>query len=179
MIIEDRPTFVRTPSDVVLLPGSVAALVHASRAGFPVVIISNQSCIGRGVTALDDAIHIHRELVGTLCAGGAQILGSFLCPHAPELGCECRKPSPRMLLAAIEMHGCGPEDVAFIGDSHGDMEAATRADVLPILVATGRGKHQEALVRADGRLRQVTVTSDLLSGVRHACVQLPRLPVPP
>lgn len=172
VIIEDRPHFVRVPSDVVLLPGSVSALVHASQAGYPVVIISNQSCIGRRAIAEHDAVKIHRELVSTLCTSGVRILGSFLCPHAPELGCECRKPSPRMLIAAMAAYGGRPSATAFIGDSRSDMEAAVRAGVLPVLVRTGRGYEQEALVRGEPLLRSAAVTSDLSSAVRHACACL-------
>lgn len=172
VIIEDRPDFVRSPSDVVLLSGAVEALVSAGEHGFSVVIISNQSGIGRGLVAAEDALDAHRALVSDLRAAGAPVLGSFLCPHSPREVCQCRKPSPRMLVDAMGMVGHSPSETAFIGDALGDMEAGTRAGVLSVLVSTGRGRDQRELVLADPALRSVVMARDLAQGIHYVYSRL-------
>ncbi|MDA8359234.1 MAG: HAD-IIIA family hydrolase [Actinomycetota bacterium] len=172
VIIEDRPTFVRRSSDIVVYPGAVEALVRAGEQGIPVVIISNQSGIGRGVLRADDAIALHRGLVADLQLAGVPILGSFLCPHAPEAGCECRKPSPRMLIAATAEYGFSLDRTAFVGDSRVDMEAAVAAGVYPVLVATGRGADEVEAVSRTPRLSAVQMARDLSEAVDYVCQHL-------
>ena len=167
VIIEDRPGFVRSAADVVLVPGAVEALVSAGEQGFPTVIVSNQSGIGRGILAVDEVVTLHLDLVAELRRAGAPILASFLCPHAPGEGCECRKPSPRMLAAAIAQYGARPQQSAFVGDAREDMTAAVRAGVVPVLVQTGRGGREAPFVRGDPGLVTVQLARDLGDAVNY------------
>ncbi|NND54328.1 MAG: HAD-IIIA family hydrolase, partial [Gammaproteobacteria bacterium] len=63
----------------------------------------------------------------------------FICPHAPDDGCDCRKPKPGLLLQAAEYFACGLQNMVFVGDKKSDVEAANAAGVMPVLVRTGYG----------------------------------------
>ncbi len=161
VIIQDRPGFVRSESDVAFVPGSIDALARAGEQGFPVVIVSNQSGIGRGLVSADKAVALHQDVVAMLEAAGARILASYICPHTPDDRCACRKPSPRMLTAAIAQYGVSRERSAFVGDAREDVTAAVRAGVLPVLVGTGRGRKDGPLVLRDPALAGVRRAPDL------------------
>jgi D-glycero-D-manno-heptose 1,7-bisphosphate phosphatase len=139
-IIENRDDYVLDPSHVRFLPGAVDALRRATEHGFTVVLISNQSPVGRGLLTTVDAIRIHRSVLSGLSAAGATIAGTYLCPHAPSHRCPCRKPAPGMLLAAIKRFGLLPARTVMIGDAPEDMAAARSAGVAGVRVRTGRGR---------------------------------------
>src|SRR5262249_12029040 len=112
----------RDPRRVQLLPGAGAALDELKRQGFLVVLISNQSGIGRGLLTRDEAEQVHRQVVSALAEFGVHFDAAYYCPHAPKERCRCRKPSPQMLLRAAEeldfelarsfMVGDKPTDIA-------------------------------------------------------------------
>jgi histidinol-phosphate phosphatase family protein len=110
-------------------------------------VVSNQSGIGRGLLTETEVAAVNRrveELLGPL--------GPWLvCPHAPDAGCECRKPAPGLVLAAAERLGVEPERCAVVGDIGADLEAARAAGARGVLVPTPRTRREEveaALERA-------------------------------
>jgi histidinol-phosphate phosphatase family protein len=115
------------PGQLELLPGVAGALARVNAAGIPVVVISNQSVLGRGLLGPRGLAPIHDELARLLAAGGAHIDAFFICPHLPAAGCSCRKPQPGLLLAAAEEHGLDLAASVMIGDRPKDLEAARRA----------------------------------------------------
>lgn len=149
VIIENRDEYCRAWEQVVILPGALQALARARIAPYAVVIITNQSAVGRGLVDRATADDINARLVAAIRAAGGRVDGVFLCPHAPEAGCNCRKPKPGLLLqAARELSLDLPRSV-LIGDSLSDIEAARAAGVgQAMLVRTGRGIEQLALARA-------------------------------
>jgi D-glycero-D-manno-heptose 1,7-bisphosphate phosphatase len=76
-------------------------------------------------------------------AAGAAIDWVGFCPHAPDAGCDCRKPAPGLVLAAIRESGIPPSETVVIGDAERDLEAARRAGVRAWLVRTGKGRDTE------------------------------------
>ncbi|WP_051970478.1 D-glycero-alpha-D-manno-heptose-1,7-bisphosphate 7-phosphatase [Kitasatospora azatica] len=164
-VIENRSDYVLSPADIVLLPGAVAALRAAAGHGLALVFVSNQSPVGRGLLTEADCLRIQRTLVDRLEAEGVPVAGSYLCPHAPESGCGCRKPAPGMLRLAQRRFGAAPEQCALIGDSVEDMDAAAGAGARPVLVRTGRGAEHEPRVRARADLGHVAVVADLGAAV--------------
>lgn len=166
VIIANRSTYVLDRAEVEPLHGAAAALRRANGLGFDIVIVSNQSAVGRGLLDLRAAVDIHRHVVDDLADQGVRIRASYLCPHAPWQGCACRKPAPGMATAALEDAGhTAPSRCAFVGDAVEDMRAARAAGIPGFLVRTGRGRSHEAAVLADADLRPTTVVADLAAAV--------------
>lgn len=148
VINRESPDFIRTPDEWVPLPGSIQAIADLTRAGFAVVVASNQSGVGRGLFTVDTLAAIHARMTRTLEAAGGRLAGIFFCPHRPEDACECRKPRPG-LMQQIEAHfGTTLRGQPAIGDSHRDLEAAWRVGARAMLVRTGNGMETER--RLDG-----------------------------
>jgi D-glycero-D-manno-heptose 1,7-bisphosphate phosphatase len=149
VIIENRTDYCRSWEEVVILPGALQALARAQGTSYVVVIITNQSAVGRGLVDRATADDINARLVSAIRAAGGRVDGVYMCPHAPEDDCDCRKPKPGLLLqAARELSLDLPRSV-LIGDSLSDIEAARAAGVgQAMLVRTGRGIEQLALAPA-------------------------------
>lgn len=108
-------------------------------AGLPLAVVSNQSGIGRGYITAEQADAVNRrvdELLGPFA-------GFFVCPHAPDDACECRKPKPKLILDAAKALGVAPACCVVVGDRESDVEAARNAGAIPLKV---EGPH--ALARA-------------------------------
>ena len=115
------------PEQYRLLPGVVAALRRLKDAGYRLAIVTNQSGIGRGY--FDEAAFaaFHQILLDELAAGGIEIAASYHCPHRPDAGCGCRKPSPGMLERARDELGATFSESYVIGDADNDTDLAVRA----------------------------------------------------
>lgn len=150
VIIENRDRYVRSWADVAVLPGALAALAAARDSGYAFVIVTNQSAVGRGIISRETADDINRRLLDVIRATGGRIDAVYLCPHAPDDGCECRKPLPGMLLRAAREHDLDLARSVMIGDALSDSGAGQAAGVAQsILVRTGRGRAQEELIAPD------------------------------
>jgi D-glycero-D-manno-heptose 1,7-bisphosphate phosphatase len=144
VIIENRAEYVRSWDDVSVYPQALAALAQLRAAGWPVVIVTNQSMVGRGLVSLAEAEAINRQLVAAVAAAGGQIDAVYMCPHAPSERCRCRKPQPGLLLQAAQELGLDLAQSAMVGDALSDLSAAEAAGVgWAALVRTGRGASQE------------------------------------
>jgi len=143
VINRESPDFIRTPDEWVPLPGSIEAIADLTRAGFAVVVASNQSGVGRGLFTADTLEEIHARMARAIEAAGGRLAGIFVCPHRPEDACECRKPRPG-LMQQIEAHfGLTLRGRPVIGDSRRDLEAAWQVSARAILVRTGNGASTE------------------------------------
>ena len=126
--------------------GSLEALGQFAVTGVKVSIVSNQSGIGRGVVTEQEVDEVHQWLVAVLARAGVDLVGIFVCPHAPDEGCECRKPLPGLVEAAIERSGVVAGRTLMIGDDLRDLAAGRAAGVAVALVRTGKGsRHQDAV----------------------------------
>lgn len=146
----ERADYVKSIDELVLLPGALAALSALSTLAVPIILITNQSVIGRGIVdqATVDAIHAH--LCAQVRASGGRIDAIYVCPHHPDAGCHCRKPRPGMLLAAAADFQLDLTRCIFVGDSLTDYAAAQATGCRPILVRTGRqAQLLEALAAKD------------------------------
>jgi D-glycero-D-manno-heptose 1,7-bisphosphate phosphatase len=114
-----------------------------------VIIVTNQSPIGRGLLTRDQADEINRRLLQVITAAGGTVDGLYLCPHHPNAGCDCRKPRPGLLLQAALEHQIDLQRSIMIGDALSDLEAGLAAGIGHIaLVRTGRGAQQEKIPEA-------------------------------
>ena len=135
--------FVREPAQFHWLPGSLEALARLSAAGIRVSVASNQSGVGRGLMSAADLARVHARMTDSAAAAGGTIDAIFCCPHAPEAGCECRKPAPGLLFAAMRASGVEPAATLVIGDDARDIAAARAAGVAAALVRSGKGRAVE------------------------------------
>jgi D,D-heptose 1,7-bisphosphate phosphatase len=132
-IIWDRG-YVKDARDVGLLANVGEALAAIKRHGFALVLISNQSGIGRGMITPAQAEEVHQAVVARLVEFGVGLDAVFYCPHTPEENCPCRKPSPEMLLRAASELDLDLPRSFMIGDKACDVEAGKRAGCRTILL---------------------------------------------
>lgn len=116
----------RDPARVEPLPGAFDAL-RALQARFALVIISNQSGLGRGLITEREARDVHDRVIEVFAQAGVAFAGSYYCPHAPEASCACRKPAPGLLLDAAGELGLDLTTSVMIGDKASDIAAGLAA----------------------------------------------------
>jgi len=133
------------PDQLELLPGAAEGLRALCEAGCALVVVSNQSPIGRGMFTEDRLREINARLAAMLTAEGVKIDRWYWCPHAPWEGCACRKPAPGMFLRARDEMGIILERSWVVGDRLGDLKAGRQVGARAILVATGYGPEEYAL----------------------------------
>jgi histidinol-phosphate phosphatase family protein len=121
------PGYLRDPKRVQVLPGSPSALRSLRRAGFLLVVVSNQSGIGRGLIRDEDARAVHSAFVQAFAQCGVLFDLALYCPHSPEHRCTCRKPREQMLVASAASLGADLDESLMIGDMERDLEAGRRA----------------------------------------------------
>ncbi len=120
-------------------PFTSEAMKGLGQLGWPIVVVTNQSAIGRGWTDQARVDQIHQQLCQDSLSWGAPIASVEYCPHLPDAGCRCRKPGPEMFERAALSHGIDLERSVMIGDSPCDIEAANNIGMMAIHVGTGRG----------------------------------------
>ncbi len=116
------------------------AIRRMNAAGVPVIVITNQSGVGRGLFPESLVRQVHEEMTRQLAAAGAKVDGLYYCPHVAEDHCECRKPKPGLLLRAAEEHRLDLRRSIVVGDRYADVEMARRVGALGVLVRTGYGR---------------------------------------
>ena len=146
--IVDDPGYLRDPEALRLLPGAGAAVARLNAAGVTVVLVTNQSGIGRGLLTEHDLERVHAALRARLADEGAHLDAIRHCPHLPdhlrpagEAPCACRKPRPGMIEAARVDLAVGTSTPQFVvGDKPADVELARNAGCRAVLVLTGEGR---------------------------------------
>lgn len=139
----DRLDSVRTPEQLIMIPGAAAAVARLNQAGLKTALCTNQSILGRGWVTQEVFDTIHIKLVAELAAEGAKLDTILVAPDAPDAATPRRKPGPGMLQEALNLHGLWPDEAVMIGDSLVDAQAAKAASVPFILVRTGKGHKTE------------------------------------
>jgi D-glycero-D-manno-heptose 1,7-bisphosphate phosphatase len=121
--------YVYKRSDLMLIEGVISALKRLTKAGFLLIIITNQSGVGRNLFTLKSAETFNNHLVKKLRQEGIIISDVFMCPHSPIENCECRKPSPKLVLDAIMKFNIEKDKSFFIGDKNSDVECGNNAGI--------------------------------------------------
>ncbi len=129
--------YIKTPEELQIFPGAVEAVARLKRAGARVVVVTNQSGVGRGLFSLEALSAIHARLRATFEAGGAPFDGLYYCPHHPDDGCACRKPGTVMVERAVAELGVELSHAYVIGDQWRDVDLARRIGARSVLVTTG------------------------------------------
>jgi histidinol-phosphate phosphatase family protein len=159
--------YLSDPAGVELLPRVASGLQHLSALGLGVVVVTNQSGVGRGLFDTTRLALIHQQLCVLLAAEGIHLDGIYFCPHIPADDCACRKPRTGLLERAAQELGFDPEIAFVIGDKPCDIELGQRVGATTFLVRTGYG----AAVAADA-----TISPDyVVNGVWEAAQMIEHL----
>ncbi len=144
VINRNRANHVKSWAEFEFLPGVLRAIESLSHLGWPLVVISNQAVIGRGLVSYHTVEEIHHRMVVIVERAGGRIDEVLYCPHRPEEMCICRKPNPGMLLRAAQELNLNLTSSFVVGDALTDIDAARSVGAQPVLVKTGRGDEQLA-----------------------------------
>lgn len=130
--------YIKSPEEFHPIPGSLEAIAELNRAGYHVVIATNQSGVARGLYDLETLDRIHEKLTRELAAVGGYIDEIFFCPHHPDEACSCRKPQPGLFYRIRDKYSIDLSETFFIGDTATDVEVALAVGCKPLLVLTGK-----------------------------------------
>ena len=171
LFIDRDGTLIEEPPDnqvdalqkIRLVPGVIPALIELARNGYRFVMVSNQDGLGTAAFPEDDFRVCHEHVVGLFSSQGITFDETYICPHLPDAGCDCRKPRTGLLTRYLAETDIDIDASAVIGDRDTDLELAERIGVRGFLVdAAGGHEHSwagivDALCHGD---RQATVTRD-------------------
>ncbi len=138
--------YLADPNDLELLAGVPAGLRQLRAAGIPVVVISNQSGVGRGIFPLSRVYEAMARLRRLLRTHGVELNGIYFCPHRPDAGCACRKPGTKLLRQAAEDLQLSLGDSMMVGDKRLDAATGQAVGGVGVLVRTGYGRDEEARI---------------------------------
>jgi D-glycero-D-manno-heptose 1,7-bisphosphate phosphatase len=137
--------YLSDPGQVELIPGAADGLKELSQMGVGLVVITNQSAVGRRLFGLTRLNLIHRRFRELLAAEGVHLEGLYFCPHTPEDDCSCRKPRRGLVDRAAKELGFEPYTAFVIGDKSCDVELGRIVGATTFLVRTGYGAETEEI----------------------------------
>lgn len=145
-IIQDKH-YLCEPDKVELMPGAVQALARLTDNGCRLYLVSNQSGIGRGYFDEQACLLCQDRLAELLRGHGLSFVDMAYCPHAPEAGCDCRKPGTGMWKQMAALYGLAPQNCAMVGDKREDAAFGRNAGfAASVMLLTGHGvEHAQAL----------------------------------
>ena len=149
--------YLADPDLVAIEAGAIEGLKMLAAERYVLVVVSNQSGIGRGYFSREQAEAVNQRVDALLRAEGVEIAGWYMCPHEPDSDCQCRKPRPGLVHAAAADLGLDLARSVVIGDKRSDVELAHAIGGTGILVTTGHGLKHRAWAYASG----AAVCSDL------------------
>jgi len=155
-IMEDA-NYVGDVDRVIVIPGAAEALKRLADAGYRLLVVTNQSGVGRGYFTREAVEQIHAHLDEQFGKSGVIFDRYYVCPHHPEDHCACRKPQPKFLLDAARDFGLELSQCFMVGDRASDVQTGSHAGTQTILVLTGVGR--ETL--ANGEVTPTHVADDI------------------
>ena len=164
--------YVTSPEQLVLFPGVPTAVARLNNLGVRVILVTNQSAVGRGFMTAQDLKGIHQKLEDLLWAQDGILDAIYFCPHHPHDNCACRKPNIAMIQQAAEEFSLNLSLCYFVGDKCSDLEAAQRAGVPGVLVMTSDSSAEAVNARDLGQLPMVHVSESFVTAVDWIEAQL-------
>ena len=164
VINRNRSGHIKSWAEFEFIPGAIEALQRLAQLGWPIVVVSNQGAIGRGLVSQQTVDEIHTKMVSIVQSEGGRIDEVLYCPHRPEDNCACRKPRPGLLLRAADQLGLDLSHSFLIGDAETDIFTAQLVSCFPVLVKTGRGLGHMAWLR-QGNMIGYYLAEDLADAV--------------
>lgn len=174
VINKNRADNVRSWEQFTFEQGALDALAQAGASDFRIIVITNQSGIGRGHMTEETVQQIHAQMTSEIVQAGGRVDEVYYCPHTPEDNCACRKPLPGMLLRGRDRYALDVSRSYFVGDWVDDVLAARNAGVTPLLVRTGRG--ERAIVEMQERAIPTPIILDDLQAAVNWILQTEALP---
>lgn len=140
VINKDSVEYIKHPSEFEFIPKSPEAVALLTQSGFKVMVISNQSMIGRNLTSKETLEAVFKKMKAGVEKAGGRITDIFYCPHVPEDNCSCRKPKPGLIFQAQKKYQVNLAESFMVGDSAKDIACARAAGCAKaLLVKTGNG----------------------------------------
>lgn len=166
-------------------PWSAEAIRKLNRAGLPVIVVTNQSGVGRGYFSESLVKQAHAKIARELAAHGARVDAFYYCPHHPTASimhyrkdCRCRKPSTGMLEEAARRFNLDLKSSFVVGDSYRDMKLAFASDARSVMLMTGYGKGEYVHRRKDWPRMPDLIAGNLLEAVEkilNGCARAARI----
>ena len=159
-----------------LIPGAAAAIARINAVGLPIIVISNQSGIGRGIFTVEEYERVRARIDELLAPAGAHVLTTYYCPHSPEVtpACDCRKPGPALYRQAATEHDIDLATSWYVGDRLRDIQAAKTFGGHGILVPRDTTPGGDVIAARD----VFAISTSLDSAVNRILAALP-LSTPP
>jgi len=164
VICANRANYVRSWEEFRFLPQANYSLAALSRLGLPIMVVTNQSAINRGLVSARTVENIHRRMIVEIEAHGGRIDRVAYCPHRPDENCDCRKPQPGMLHTLAAEMGVDLSQSYLVGDAVTDVMAGNQVGCQTFLVLTGRGL-QQVVPALNLEAPRMTIVRDLLEAV--------------
>ena len=142
VICENRDDYVKSWDEFVWIPGAKQALSLLKERGYLIIVVTNQSAIGRGIISRQVVEEIHDKMSTEVLKMGGKIDGIYYCPHQPSHACNCRKPKPGLLLKAGQDFKLDFSSSYLVGDSLTDVKMGHQLGCVTIMVRTGKGSRQ-------------------------------------
>ncbi len=161
--------YLSDPDELELIAGAGAALRRLGELELGLLVLTNQSGVGRGYFDVERVDAVHGRLRERLAAEGARLDGILYCPHHPDAGCSCRKPRTGLVEQAAARHGFDPAESFVVGDLASDIELGRAIGATTLLVRTGHG----ALTEQSARPGADHVVDDLPAAARRIEELLP------
>lgn len=136
VICRERADYVKSVEEFEFLPGALDAVRILTSLRLPIVVITNQSLVGRGIVSDAKLRQIHRHMVSAISRHGGEITGVLYCPHRPTDGCGCRKPKPGLFDKASKRFGILVQGSWFIGNQLTDEEAGKSVGCRTVIIPT-------------------------------------------
>ncbi|MHB8753621.1 MAG: D-glycero-alpha-D-manno-heptose-1,7-bisphosphate 7-phosphatase [Candidatus Acidiferrales bacterium] len=168
--IAEEMGYVNHLSRFTIFPFAAAAIRRVNEAGFPVIVVTNQSGVARNFFPEALVEKIHEKMKAELAAGGAHVDAIYYCPHIRDDNCECRKPLPGMLEQAAREHALDLASSVLVSDRYDDISMAQSVGCEGILVLSGYGRgeyewhHHDWPRQPDHVVENLTAAVDLVLG---------------
>jgi len=164
VICRNRDDHVKSWAEFEFQPGARESLTRLAQLDMPIIVVTNQAIINRGMASVQTVEHIHRQVVKEIEKAGGRVDRVLYCPHRPDEHCVCRKPQPGLLLQVSREMGIDLTQSYLIGDAYADIQAGEAAGCCCFLVLTGRGRNElrRCLLHGQNGFR---VASDLESAI--------------
>jgi D-glycero-D-manno-heptose 1,7-bisphosphate phosphatase len=153
-IVVDR-AYLDNAAGLEFMPGAAEGLRLLYTQGYRLVVITNQSGIGRGKFSMERLQEMNARLTAMVREAGARLEGIYFCPHTPADKCDCRKPAPGLIIQAASELNFDPKTAVVIGDKDSDIECGRRAGAATVLISAAKAASRT-------RIKADAVAADLV-----------------
>jgi D-glycero-D-manno-heptose 1,7-bisphosphate phosphatase len=154
--------YLSDPGGVELIEGAAAALRRLAGLGLGLVVVTNQSAVGRGFFGLERLDEIHARMEALLGREGVRLAGIYACPHHPDDECACRKPRTALVERAARELGFEPRRAFVVGDMASDVDLGRAVGATTLLVRTGHGAREAGSARPDHVVADLAEAADVI-----------------